>query len=127
MIRCAAAGYRIEGIEEPLARVRRENHDRLTRQYVRMFLGHAKVCWVHKALFYRVYGVRGIVSFLLSSLHLASRETRYVDGAVRFLCRVIKVKWDVKPGYYEPVRRDGERQSATVESSVLLVPTAGDN
>jgi glycosyltransferase involved in cell wall biosynthesis len=104
VIRCAAAGYKIEGVQEPLARVRREGHDRLTRRHVQMFLGHAKVCWIHKALYYRVYGVRGIVSFLLSSLHLASKETRYVDGGVRLLCRLIKVKWEVRPGYCEPVR-----------------------
>jgi len=104
VIRLAAGGYRIEGIREPLARVRRQRHARLSGQYVNMFLGHVKICWMHRALYYRVYGVRGFLSFLLSSLHLASVETRYLDGAVRFLCRLIKVKWEVRPGYYEPVR-----------------------
>ncbi len=122
VIRCAASGYRIEGIEEALVRVRREDHDRLTRQHARMFLGHARVCWVHKALFYRVYGVRGMVSFLLSSLHLASMETRYVDGAVRFLCRVIKVEWNIKPGYYEPVRCEGPERFPTEKTSALRLP-----
>ena len=107
VIRCAAAGHRIEGISQPLLRLRRERHARMTRRYVRMFLGHVQVCWVHRVLYYRVYGLRGILSFLLSSLHLASMETRYVDGTVRLLCRLIKVKWKVKPGYYEPVRCEG--------------------
>jgi glycosyltransferase involved in cell wall biosynthesis len=122
VIRCSASGYRIEGVQEPLVRVRREAHHRLTRQHVRMFLGHAKVCWIHKALFYRVYGVRGIVSFLLSSLHLASMETRYVDGAVRRLCRLIKIKWEVKPGYREPVQFERLERLATDKTSALSLP-----
>jgi glycosyltransferase involved in cell wall biosynthesis len=104
VIRSTAASLRIEGLNQPLLRLRRERHARMTRQYTRMFLGHVQVCWTHRALYYRVYGLRGILSFLLSSLHLASMETPYIDGAVRFLCRVIKVKWKVKPGYHEPVR-----------------------
>jgi hypothetical protein len=39
----------------------------------------------------------------LSSLHLACRETRYLDGAVRLLLRLIKVKWELKDGYDDPV------------------------
>ncbi len=127
VIRCAAAGYRIEGLVEPLARVRREGHDRLTRQHVRMFLGHAKVCWVHRAHYYHVYGVRGVVSFLLSSLHLATNQTRYVDGAVRRLCRLIKIKWEVKPGYYEPVQCDNQEPPMPMDNPTMLLPTAGDN
>jgi glycosyltransferase involved in cell wall biosynthesis len=111
VIRCAAAGYRIEGMEEPLARVRREGQDRLTRKYVSMFLGHAKIARKHRRLYHRVYGVRGIVSFLLSSLQLASRETRYVDGAVRRLCRIVGIRWKIKPEYEEPVRSEKERQT----------------
>jgi glycosyltransferase involved in cell wall biosynthesis len=111
VIRCAATGYRIEGMEEPLARVRREGQNRLTRKYVSMFLGHVKIAWKHRRLYNRVYGLRGIVSFLLSSLQLASRETRYVDGAVRRLCRIAGIRWKIKPEYEEPVRSEKERQT----------------
>jgi len=126
IIRLAAAGYKIEGIPEALARVRREGHDRLTAQHVRMFYGHAKVCWIHRALFYRVYGLRGIVNFLLQSLHLATMETRYVDGAVRRLCRIVGIKWEVRPGYHEPVRF-AEDQSVANAAAALPLSTAGDD
>jgi glycosyltransferase involved in cell wall biosynthesis len=103
IIRCCAAGYRIEGISEPLARIRREGHDSLTKRKWRMFLVDVKMCWKHKPFYYRAYGLRGFVSFLLEKLHIASYHTRYVDGGVRFLIRLIKVKYRVKPGYCDPV------------------------
>jgi GT2 family glycosyltransferase len=37
MIRCAAAGYRIEGISQPLIRLRRIGHDSLSERRWRMF------------------------------------------------------------------------------------------
>jgi len=107
IIRCCAAGYRIEAIHQPLIRIRREGHNSLTRRRWWRFTTHARLWWKHRALYYQAYGARGSVSFLLSSLHLASMETRYLDGAVRFLCRIIKVKWKIKPGYHEPVRCEG--------------------
>jgi glycosyltransferase involved in cell wall biosynthesis len=107
MIRCAAAGYRMEGIPEPLARMRREGHACLTKNHMRMYLVHVRLCWIHRALFYRVYGIRGILNFLLSSLHLATRETRYVDGFVRKLLKIVNVKWRVRSDYREP--KTGER------------------
>jgi glycosyltransferase involved in cell wall biosynthesis len=103
VIRCCAAGYRIEGISEPLARLRREQHSSLTRRHVRMYFTHIRLCWKHRKLYYGVYGLRGIVTFLVASLHLATRETRYVDAAVRLLMRFIKVKWKVRAQYSEPV------------------------
>lgn len=111
VIRCAAAGYRIESIQEPLARIRREGHDRLTRKYLSMFLGHVKIAWKHRRLYKRVYGVRGIVSFLLSSLQLASQHTRYLDRAARCLCRILGVRWKIKADYREPVRSAEKAQS----------------
>ncbi len=103
MIRCAAAGYRIEGIAEPLVRFRRIADDRLSEHRWRMYRVHIRVVWLHKALFYRTYGLRGPMNFLLMSLHFASFNTRYVDGGVRFLMRFIKVQYQVRPSYRDPV------------------------
>ncbi len=103
VVRCCAAGYRIETIGEPLARYRREGHQNLTKRNWLMFSTDVKLCWKHRALYYRVYGVRGIVSFLLDRLHSASRQTRYLDGRIRFLLRVVKVKYQVRANYKEPV------------------------
>ncbi len=104
-IRCCAAGYRLESHREPLVRIRRANHGSLTRRRWRMYSTDIKLCWKHKDLYYRVYGARGFLSFLLAALHLAASRTRYVDGAVRLLLRTLKVKWKVKSSYSE--LRDG--------------------
>ncbi len=105
-LRCAAAGYRIESIPEPLTRLRRQGHASLTRRPWRMFAGHLGLCWKHRALYRRVYGWRGIVSFTLASLELDSRKVRYVGGAARLLLRFIPVKWEVRPDHVEPVREE---------------------
>jgi teichuronic acid biosynthesis glycosyltransferase TuaG len=115
-IRCCAAGYRIESNREPLVRLRRESHGSLTRRRWRMYATDIKLCWKHKHLYYRVYGVRGFVSFLLAALHLAALRTRYVDGAVRLLIRLIKVKWEARPHYHEPVLAT-KKVEAAVEGS----------
>jgi glycosyltransferase involved in cell wall biosynthesis len=103
MIRCAAAGYAIEGIAEPLTRLRRMSDDSLSERRWRMFLVHVRIVWIHRAHFYRAYGLRGPMNFLLRTLFIASCKTRFVDGPVRFLLRVVKVKWEVKSGYQDPV------------------------
>jgi glycosyltransferase involved in cell wall biosynthesis len=115
VIRCCAAGCRIEGIDEPLARMRRESHNHLAGRPVRMYLAHVKLCWKHKALYYRVYGLRGILSFLLSSFYLVgdlylirkykvvSMKTRCVDRGMRLVRRFLKVRYPVRPDYQEPV------------------------
>lgn len=103
IIRCCAAGYKIEGIAEPLARIRREGHASLTKQNWRMLWIDLKMCWKHRSSYYRAYGIRGFVSFFLEKLHIASYNTRFVDGRVRFLMRLIKVKYEVRPGYRDPV------------------------
>jgi glycosyltransferase involved in cell wall biosynthesis len=103
-IRCAAASYRMEAIPELLVRFRRQGHASLTKRNLLMFLAHVRLCRKHKALFRRVYGVRGVVSFLLASLELDSGTVRYVGGAIRFLTRLIPVKWEVRPDYEEPVQ-----------------------
>lgn len=88
---------------------------------------HVRIVWLHKALNYRAYGLRGPVNFLLRTLFLASSKTRYVDGPVRLLLRVIKVKWNVRSGYRDPVLPEGQEQPPMVQSSVLQMPSTGDN
>ena len=111
-IRCCAAGYRIESHPDPLVRLRRENHANLTGRRWRMYSTDLELCWKHKALYYQVYGVRGFVSFLLAALHLAAIRTRYVDGAVRLLLRVIKVKWEVRSRYYETMLKSKQADTS---------------
>jgi hypothetical protein len=68
-----------------------------------MLLSHIHLCWKHRALYRKVYGARGIISFLLSSLEFDSYRVRYAGGAVRLLIRLIPVKWEVRPDYVEPI------------------------
>ncbi len=105
-IRCAAAGYRIESIPEPLTRVRRQGHASLTRRPWRSLRSDARLCWKHRTLYCRVYGVRGLVSFLLASLETWTRKVWYLGGAVRLLLGLIPVRWQVRPDYDEPVRQE---------------------
>jgi teichuronic acid biosynthesis glycosyltransferase TuaG len=116
-IRCCATGYRIEGIREPLVRFRRQGQESLTKRHWQMYLTHIKLCWRHRALYHRVYGLRGMVSFLLATLHIASSKTRYVDGSVRFLLRFIDVEYEVKRNYQEPVASVGQ-MSAELTSRI---------
>lgn len=103
LIRYCADGLRVEGIREPLIRLRRESHNSLTRNLWRIFRSDMAVCWKHKSWYLRVYGFRGIVSYTLQKLYTASRTTRYVDGGVRLLLRFLKIKYQVRAGYREPV------------------------
>jgi glycosyltransferase involved in cell wall biosynthesis len=103
IIRCCAAGYQVEGIDEPLVRVRRQGQDGLTAKHWRIFRKDLVMCWKHKRHYVRAYGLRGIVSFTLEKIQLPSTKTRYVDGAVRRLIRVVKVKYKLRPGYQDPV------------------------
>lgn len=106
VIRFCAAGYRIEGVREPLIKLRRESHSSLTRNLWRIFRTDLRVCWKHRALYMRAYGLRGVASYTLEKLYTASRETRYVDGAIRLLLRFVKVKYSVRNGYQDPVWSD---------------------
>lgn len=126
MIRCTAAGYRIEGIRQPLIRFRRVGNDRLSERRWRMFRVHGRICWMHRAKFVRAYGLRGLVSFLLATLQVATFRTRYLDGTVRRLLRVIPVKWQLRPGYSDPVSNHGSGASA-LESAHMSLGGAGDD
>ena len=103
MIRFCAAGYSIEGIPRSLVRFRRTGQSCLSGRKWGMYRVHMQIVWLHRALFYRVYGVRGVLNFLLATLRKSTEQTRYVDGAVRLLLRMIPLKWRTRPGYQEPV------------------------
>jgi teichuronic acid biosynthesis glycosyltransferase TuaG len=116
VIRCCAAGYRIESISQPLARIRREGHESLTHNRWRMYRTDLKLCWKHRAFYYQAYGARGFVSFLLEKLGIASYDTRYIDGTVRLLMRLIKVKYKIRPDFREPaLRRDWGSAVSAIE------------
>ena len=103
-IRCAAAGYRIETIQRPLTRLRRQGHASLTKRNWQMYFAHVRMYWKHRALYHRVYGWRGSVSFLFSSMEHDLRNVRHLGGGIRLLVRLIPMKWEVRPDYQEPVR-----------------------
>lgn len=102
-IRCCAAGYRMDPIADPLARIRRQGHDSLTGRSWNIFLGDLKLCWKHKKHFYRAYGLRGFVSFLLEKLRIASYHSRYLKHGVRLLVRHVGIKYRLRAGYQDPV------------------------
>jgi glycosyltransferase involved in cell wall biosynthesis len=103
IIRCCAIGYQVEGITEPLARIRREGQEGLTPNHWFTFREDLKMCWKLRWHYVRAYGLRGILSFVLEKVQLPATKTRYVNRAVRFLTRVIKIKYEARPGYTDPV------------------------
>lgn len=106
IIRFCAEGYQIEGIPEPLAKLRRQGQTSLTDNCWRIFRTDLRMCWKHRALYFRAYGLRGFSSFVLEKIQLPSSRTRYVDGAVRRVNRLVKVKYQIKSSYQEPVGKE---------------------
>ena len=114
IIRCCAAGYRVEGIIEPLVRVRRQNQEGLTKDHWRIFRADLRMCWKLKKHYLQAYGVRGILSFVLEKIQFPSGRTRYVDGAVRRLLRFVNVKYEIRPNYRDPVLSAGQKRPLSV-------------
>lgn len=110
VIRCCAAGYQVEGISEPLVRVRREGQEGLTPQHWFTFREDLRMCWKHRGYYVRAYGLRGILSFVLEKIQLPATKTRYVARVVRVLTRIIKIKYKLRPTYIDPVLAGGGRQ-----------------
>jgi glycosyltransferase involved in cell wall biosynthesis len=103
MVRFCAAGYQIQAIDEPLARLRREGHSSLTGRRWRIFGSDLKMCWKHRALYVRAYGWWGIVCFVLDKLQEPTSGMRYVYGGVRRLLWWVKRRCQIKTSYLEPV------------------------
>lgn len=109
MIRYTAAGYRMESIRDPLARIRRQGHECVTKHRWTILLTHLDLLRKHKALYYRVLGVRGMLRYVLVILGRLCNKMRYVGGILRLLLRCIPSSFfpascSVRPGYEEPVR-----------------------
>lgn len=103
IVRFCAAGYRIEGIYEPLVRLRRVGHNSLTGRPWRIFRGDLRMCWKHRALFFRVYGWLGMVWFVLEKLQEPTFGVPYVYGGVRRLFWFVRAKCPIRSDYREPV------------------------
>jgi glycosyltransferase involved in cell wall biosynthesis len=112
IVRCCAAGYQVEGISKPLARIRRQGQDGLTPHHWLTFREDLKMCWKHRKHYIRAYGLRGIVSFVLEKIQLPATRTQYVNRAVRLLTRLIKIKYELRPGYWDPVLARNREQAA---------------
>lgn len=96
MIRFCAAGFWIEGIPRSLVRFRRTGQNCLSGRRWRMYRVHVKLVWLHRALFYRVYGLRGMLSFLLATLRKATEHRRSVHRLLGVLLRLVKSKLRIK-------------------------------
>jgi glycosyltransferase involved in cell wall biosynthesis len=103
IIRCCAAGYHVDGISEPLVRVRRQDQEGLTKYPWRIYRADLRMCWKHKKHYLRAYGFQGIVSFVLEKIQWPASKTRYVDGGVRLLFRFVTIRYQLKPDYRDPV------------------------
>ena len=117
IIRFCAAGYRIEAILEPLTKLRRQGHDRLTSRRWRIFRNDLKTCWKHRELFRQVYGTWGIASFVLDKLQEPTFGIPRVYGGVRRALWAVNRKRQIKSGYREPVLTR-IRQSSSAQSSM---------
>jgi len=111
IIRCCAAGFRIHCINEPLARLRRENHDRLTRHKWRILRTDLKMCWKHKRHYFGAYGIRGIMSFVLEKSRNATCDTRYLDGAGRLVLRFVEPRYLLKKSFRDPILLEAEAKA----------------
>jgi len=111
IIRCCAAGYRVEGIDEPLVRVRRQGQSGLTARHWRLFRTDLRMCWKHRRHYLRAYGPRGIASFALEKIQLPASRTKYVRGGVRLLTQAIKIRYELRSGYVDPVCQVLENKS----------------
>ncbi len=115
VIRCVAAGYRLEGLDEPLVRFRRTGHSHLAGNPWRMYLSHLKVCWKHRDLYVKVFGAKGPFNFLLESAYLVvggmikdwelrtMRVAKYRNGVMWRLHTYLPVNYSVRPGYVDPI------------------------
>ncbi len=121
VIRFCAAGYRIEAIPEPLARYRRQGQYSLTSRRWLIFRTDLKMCWKHRALYLRAYGLRGIVWFVLEKLQEPTFGTWKVYGAVRRLLSLVKMKCRIRPGYQDPVGKQRPPSAQrTMEEATLM-------
>lgn len=114
LIRVCAAGLKVQCIPESLLRLRRENHDRLTRHKWTILRTDLKMCWKHRKLYLQAYGTRGIMNFVVEKTRVATCETRYLDGAGRFVLRLLDLKYSVRNDYRDPVMQESDERPERV-------------
>src|SRR5579871_68261 len=100
IIRCLAEGFRVEGIDEALIRIRRQNQEGLTKKPWRIYRADLRMCWKHRALYWRAYGIRGILSFVIEKAQAPSRQTPYLNEIMLFLLRFVQYRQ--KARYRDP-------------------------
>jgi glycosyltransferase involved in cell wall biosynthesis len=111
MIRFCAAGFWIQGIPRALVRFRRTGHSSLSGRRWRMYRVHVRIVWLHRALFRRVYGIRGMVSFLLATLNKSTENAPFVNRAIRCALRLVKLRLRIRPGYQEFARGEAHERA----------------
>lgn len=111
MIRFCAAGFWIEGIPDALVRFRRTSHSSLSGYRWRMCRAHMRIVWLHRTLFRRVYGIRGMLSFLLATLDKSTANEPFVNRAIRCALRLVKFRLRIRPGYREFVRGEAHERA----------------
>lgn len=121
VIRFCSAGYQMEAIHEPLARLRREGHSSLSRRHWRIFRTDLKMCWKHRELYVRAYGWLGLVWFVLDKLQEPTARIPLVYDGVRNLLWFVQSKCLIKSTYTEPV---GDRRPPTAVASAQTEETA---
>jgi glycosyltransferase involved in cell wall biosynthesis len=109
IIRFCAAGYRMDAIGEPLAKLRRQGQGSLTSRRWLIFRNDLKTCWKHKRLFCEAYGLWGIACFLLDKLQEPTFGIPRVYGGVRRMLWLAKRKCRIKSSYREPVGSEPPR------------------
>lgn len=111
MIRFCAAGFWIQGIPRALVRFRRTGHSSLSGRRWRMYRVHMRIVWLHRALFRRVYGIRGMASFLLATLNKSTENAPFVNRAIRCALRLVKLRLRIRPGYQEFARGEAHERA----------------
>jgi glycosyltransferase involved in cell wall biosynthesis len=100
IIRCCASGYRVEGINEGLVRVRRQDQDGLTKRHWRIFRTDLRMCWKHRAHYLQAYGFRGILNFVLEKAQIVLER---VPLPGREAWRYVQMNYQTRVGYRDPV------------------------
>ena len=60
--------------------------------------------------------MRGIFSFVLEKTRIATRETRYLDGAGRLVLRFVEPRYRLKKTFRDPILLEAE---ATIEPAAI--------
>ena len=132
VVRCCAAGYHLEGIDQPLVKFRRTGHDHLAGRHMTMYRSHLKLCWKHRALYRRAFGLKGTLSFLLDSAYLViggylwdirtKRRAKYLTGVMWRMHQLVRANYDLRPDYRDPVASRSSSPAADAQEWRNVTP-----